>query len=64
MLARFLHYFPQYTLADLRGGLGFEDFAFLYGGMMDIEHPEAMESFEERMARKTREAHLAACGRG
>lgn len=60
MIARFLHFFPQYTLADLgpAGRLSLGEFRLLYAGMIDLENPEAAEPREETVARKVREAHL------
>jgi hypothetical protein len=55
-VAGFLNFYPQYTLADLRGGgLSWQEFRFLRGGMLDVLEPESTESVEERVARKTRE---------
>lgn len=41
MVARFLNYFPQYTLQDLcTGDLSPAHFYWLFAGMMDVEMPE------------------------
>ncbi len=63
MVARFLHFYPQYSLADIRGpGLSLAEFAYLYGGMVDILNPEATEPFAETAAKATMAAHLKATG--
>lgn len=59
-IASFLHYYPQYTLADLRDGtLSLAEFRFLYAGMLDATHPEATESLEDQIARKVKAFHMA-----
>ncbi len=64
MVARFLHHFPQYTLADLADGtLSMGAFFYLWGGLLDCEAPEATEPTEETVARKTREIARAAHAR-
>lgn len=64
MTARFLHFYPQYSLADLCGpGLSMEEFAYLYGGMVDVLNPDATTSFEEKAAEATMRAHLKATRR-
>lgn len=61
MVARFLNFFPQYSLADLRGpGLSLAEFAYLYGGMVDVLNPEATQSFQEKVAAATMAAHMKA----
>ncbi len=61
MVARFLHFYPQYRLADLCGpGLSMAEFGYLYGGMVDVVNPDATMSFEERAADATMQAHLKA----
>lgn len=61
MVARFLHYFPQYTLRDLTDGtLSVEEFRLLYAGMTDNLNPEQTEPVAEAMGRRTREAHIRA----
>lgn len=61
MVARFLHFYPQYSLADLRGpGLTLAEFAYLFGGMVDVMNPDATTSFEEKAAEATMQAHLKA----
>lgn len=53
-MAEFLHYFPQYTLDDLRSGrLSWEDFGYLFSGMLDTVAPLATESVRERVGRMT-----------
>lgn len=43
-MARFLHYYPQYTLDDLKRGYpSGPDFLMLYAGMVDNENPEQTE---------------------
>lgn len=64
MIARFLHYFPQYTLAELESGaLAPSDFLYLYGGLLDVEQPEVTEPTRDKLARLTVEAHKAASKR-
>ena len=59
MLAQFLHFYPQYTLRDLRDGtLTIPEFRLLYTGMLDVEHPDMTEPLEEQATRLTREAHV------
>ncbi len=61
MVARFLHYFPQYTLVELKSGaLSPPDFFYLYGGLLDVEQPEATEPALDRINRLTRQAHAKA----
>jgi len=57
LVARFLHFYPQYELADLRGGgrLTYGEFMFLVAGMFDVEQPEATEPPAETISRKLRE---------
>lgn len=56
-MARFLHYFPQYELEDLRlgGRLTYGQFMFLVGGMFDVEEPSRTEPPQDRITRKMRE---------
>ncbi len=65
MVARFLHYFPQYSLRSLTdGALSVGEFFYLWGGLLDCEVPEVTEPVEDTVARRTRqvaaEAHAAA----
>ena len=53
MVARFLHFFPQYTLADLRR-MPVQDFHFLMAGLLDVASPQVTEPFEEKAARAVR----------
>ena len=66
LVAKFLTFYPQYKLADLRE-MPAEEFLYLIGGMLDIEAPEATESTEERVNRVLREraskAHKRATAR-
>ena len=58
MVARFLHYYPQYELRDLTDGkVSMGEFNYLMGGMLDVVNPDATETAAERVARATREAH-------
>ena len=52
-MARFLNFYPQYTLEDLRA-LPARDFLYLVGGMLDAQAPEATASSEEKVARAMR----------
>jgi hypothetical protein len=65
VVARFLNFFPQYKLHELRA-MPADEFLYLVGGMMDVQSPEANESSEERVARAVREQHerVAAKNRG
>lgn len=54
-MARFLHFYPQYSLDDLRNGrLQYDEFMFLVGGMFDVEEPERTESQETKVSREVR----------
>jgi hypothetical protein len=57
LVARFLHFYPQYDLADLRGSgrLSYGEFMFLVGGMFDVESPEHTEPPLDRVNRLMRE---------
>lgn len=64
MVARFLHYYPQYSLSDLRDGtLGYGEFIYLLGGMFDVEDPTVTESVQDKIARRTRELARQVTGR-
>jgi hypothetical protein len=66
LVAKFLHFYPQYKLADLRagGGLTYGEFMFLVGGMFDVEDPEVTEHPRDRIRRKTMELAKRALGKG
>lgn len=60
-MARFLHYYPQYTLDDLREGrVSGPDFIMLYAGMVDNENPQETEPVPAARRRLVEEAHLRA----
>jgi len=65
LVARFLHFYPQYELADLRTGgrLNYGEFMFLVAGMFDIEQPEATETTQERTKRKLHEMAMKNAGK-
>lgn len=54
-MAQFLHFYPQYQLADLRS-MPVGTFAFLLGGMFDVMDPESTEPLEDTVERATRAA--------
>ena len=55
-MARFLNFYSQYRLEDLRR-MPPGEFMYLLGGMMDIVNPRATEPPSEKIARLAREAH-------
>lgn len=55
MLARFLNFYPQYKLSDLRE-MPVSDFYFLLTGMMDIQAPDLTDPIEELVQKRMREA--------
>ena len=64
MIAKFLNFYPQYKLSDLRDGtLSIAEFRLLYAGMIDIEAPDVTEPLEEQASRLTREAHQRAASK-
>lgn len=62
MVARFLHFFPQYSLDDLRT-MPVADYLFLLSGMLDVVSPQLSESFEEKAARATHAAAVKSISR-
>lgn len=59
LIARFLHYFPQYTLRDLQDGtLSLGEFRMLLAGMTDNTNPEVTMPLEELVSQRVREMHL------
>jgi hypothetical protein len=54
LIARFLNYFPQYRLSDLRE-MPFEQFMYLAGGMFDNIDPDRTTPFEDKVTRAARE---------
>lgn len=58
-VARFLNFYPQYTLADLEE-MSPADYHWLYGGMLDVLNPDHTDPPEVRMRRRVEEAHRAA----
>lgn len=64
IIARFLNYFPQYTLDDIRTGrLSAAEFAYLNTGMLDCEFPGETEPVAVAIRRKVEEAHANAKGK-
>lgn len=59
LVARFMHFYPQYRLADLRA-MEPAEFQYLMAGMLDMLVPAATESREEAVNRQVREAHAKA----
>lgn len=58
LVARFLNFYPQYTLADLRTGgrLTYGEFMFLVGGMFDTVDPHGpTEPRGDKIQRAVRE---------
>lgn len=56
MVARFLNWYPQYRLEDLRH-MPPGEFLYLLAGMLDVVAPAATEPASEKIARLSREAH-------
>lgn len=56
MVARFLNWYPQYRLEDLRR-MPPGEFLYLLSGMLDVVAPHATEPATERVSRLMREAH-------
>lgn len=56
MVARFLNWYPQYRLEDLRT-MPPGEFMYLLAGMMDVVAPATTEPAQEKMSRLAREAH-------
>ena len=61
-MARFLGFYGQYTLDDLRR-MPPQEYLFLLCGMLDVTEPALTEPFEDRVARATRAAAAKARNR-
>jgi hypothetical protein len=61
LIAKFLNFYPQYTLRNLSDGtLTLGEFVYLGGGMLDVLAPESTEPFEDKVESAVKASHLKA----